>query len=312
MRTPVIATVPLAFAFAVALAFAPTGAAHGAAGAPRAWSDALSGRLQQIKETRTVRLGYRENAIPFSYLGPDARPIGYSLDLCHAIVATIAADLDDPALRIEYVRITAQDRIDRIVSGAVDLECGATTNTAERRTQVAFSPVIFVTGTRLAVPRAARIRGFGDLKGRPLAVVRGTTNEAAARELDRLQGLALRFVPVDDYREALMIVGAGKADALAADDVLLRGLLVETGRTADFRLVGDMVSFEPYGIMFAKSDAALAEVVERTLRSLAESREIVWTYNRWFMRPLPGRGALALPMSVQLRRSLELLGLPPE
>jgi glutamate/aspartate transport system substrate-binding protein len=304
MRTAAIA----AFALACGLAWG----GDDASGATRAWSDALSGRLQHIKETRTVRLGYRENAIPFSYLGPDERPIGYSIDLCHAIVATIGDDLDDPALRIEYVRVTAQDRIERVVSGTVDLECGATTNTAERRAQVAFSPVIFVTGTRLAVARESRIRGFDDLKGRPVAIVRGTTNEAAARDLDRLRALALQFVPADNYREALASLVAGKADALAADDVLLRGLLVETGKTADFRLVGDMVSFEPYGIMYAKGDSALADAVDRTLRGLAESREIVWTYNRWFMRPLPARGALALPMSVQLRRSLELIGLPSE
>jgi glutamate/aspartate transport system substrate-binding protein len=98
---------------------------------------------------------------------------------------------------------------------------------------------------------------------------------------------------------------------LAADDILLRGLLAETRRSTDFRLVGDMLSFEPYGIMYARGDRALADAVERTLRGLAESREITWIYDRWFVRPLPSGERIGILMSTQLRRSFELLGLPP-
>lgn len=289
------------------------GSVHGLALAaePR-WENALTGRLRQIKEAGVVRLGYRERAIPFSYVGAEGRPVGYTLDLCRAIVATIAADLGRSELGIDYVRVTPQDRIAQVVDGAVDLECGATTNTAERRRQVAFSPVIFVTGTRLAVPRGSKIRYPSDLRGRPVVVVSGTTNEAAMREYDRLNGLAIRFVAADDYRTALTLLTTGGADALAADDILLRGLLAQTRQSTEFRLVGDMLSFEPYGIMYARGDRALADAVERTLRGLAESREIVWLYDRWFERPLPSGERIGLPMGTQLRRSLELLGLPPE
>jgi len=291
---------------ALALACATAGFA-----AEPEWPDAVAGRLRQIKETRVVRIGYRENAIPFSYLA-QAQPVGYSLDICQAIVATIADDLGGPPPAIEYVAVTAQDRIAKVTSGAVDLECGATTNTAERRKQVAFSPVIFITGTRIAVPRGSKIRGVEELRSRRVAVVRGTTNEAAMRELDRLRALALAFVPAADYREALALLADGKADALAADEVLLRGLLVETGRQDDFALVGPILSYEPYGIMYARDDPGLADVVDRTLRALAESREIAWIYERWFVRPLPGGGAMAMPMAQELRRSFELLGLPAD
>ena len=294
----------------VALALACSAA--GAVGAPRTWPEAVMGRLAQINATRTVHVGYRDNAIPFSYLGPDAKPVGYSIDLCLAIVATIAADLDLPSLGVEYVRVTAQDRIERVRSGAVDLECGSTTATAQRRRDIAFSPVIFVTGTRLAVPRASTIRGVADVTGRTVAVVGGTTNEAAMRELDRLRGLAVTFVVAGDYREALALLDQGKAVALAADEVLLRGLLVETGRRGEFRLVGEMLSFEPYGLAYPRDDPALADVVERTLRDLAATREILWVYDRWFVRPLPSGGSMELPMSIELRRSLELIGLPPD
>ena len=281
------------------------------AGAPPGWPDALTGRLAHIKDTRLVHLGYREQAIPFSYVDAGGKPVGYTLDLCAAVVAAIAEDLGGAPIAVDYVAVTAENRIERVLSGAVDLECGATTSTAERRQQVAFSPAIFVTGTRIAVRRGSAVHGYADLRGLPVAVVRGTTSEAAMRTIDRLQRLALRFVAADDYREALSLLETGKVAALAADDVLLRGLLADAGRTTAVRLVGAMLSFEPYGIVYPRGDPGLAAAVERALRELARSREIVWIYDRWLLRPLPGRGPIGLPMSVQLRRSLELLGLPP-
>jgi glutamate/aspartate transport system substrate-binding protein len=296
------AVVALAVALAVGAACAAT----------REWPEALAGRLGEIKRTGTVRLGYREGAVPFSYLGPDAKPVGYSIDVCHAIVATIAADLGVPGLRVEFVRVTAQDRIERVRSGAVDLECGSTTNTAERRREVAFSAVIFVTGTRLVVPRGSAIRDAANLRGRAVAVVRGTANEAAMREYDRRRALGAAFVVADDYRDALAQLASGRAEALAADDVLIRGFLAESGRGPEFRLVGDLLSYEPYGIMLPRDDPALADAVDRTLRELAASREILWLYDRWFVRPLPSGARMDLPMGAQLRRSLEILGLPAD
>jgi glutamate/aspartate transport system substrate-binding protein len=280
--------------------------------AARDWEGALTGRLLRIKETRTVRLGFREGAVPFSWLGPDGKPVGYSLDICERIVATIGSDLGIPDLGIEYVRVSVQDRIDRVVTGAVDLECGATTNTAERRKRVAFSPAIFVSGTRLAAPRTSSIRDWRDVAGRKVVVVRGTTNEVAVREFDRLRRLGMTIEVAERYTDALALLESGGVDMLAADDVLLHAYLAESGKHRTIRTVGEMLSFEPYGIMYRRDDPVLGDVVERTLRALAQSREIVWIYNRWFMRPLPSGRQLNLPMGPQLSGSLELLGLPPD
>jgi glutamate/aspartate transport system substrate-binding protein len=292
----------------VALGFALT-LPGGAWSAP--WSDALSGRMLHIKQTAVVQIGYREGAVPFSYVGADGKPVGYTLDLCRAVVATIADDLGVP-LGIDYVRVTPQDRIERVARGDVDFECGSTTNTAERRKTVAFSKPIFVTGTRLAVLAGSGVRSVNDLRGKSVAVVRGTSNEAAMRDVDRLRTLDLRFVVVDGYREALATLEASEVAAVAADEVLVYALLAETKRRDNVRIVGEMLSFEPYGIVFSREEPALADAVDRTLRALAESREIVWIYDRWFVRPLPSGERLSLPMGEELRRSLELIGLPPD
>ena len=148
----------------------------------------LTGALKRIKASGVVRIGYRAQAIPFSYEARAGQPWGYSIDLCEAIVEDIAREIGVASLRTEYRRVTPSDRIDQVVDGRIDLECGASTNTAERRTRVAFSPLTFVSGTRLLVRRGGPVHSLRDLAGRRVVVARGTTNarrDAPARRQGR-------------------------------------------------------------------------------------------------------------------------------
>src|SRR3954466_1844074 len=146
--------------------------------------EGLSPTLAAIKLRHVVHLGYRESSPPFSFLDQAGRPIGYSLELCEAIVDEIGAEIDDPGLRIEYVKVTSDDRIAAVVDGKIDLECGSTTANAERAKQVSFSPLMFVAGTKLMVPKSSAISAAADLKGKTVVVTKGTTNEQAMRAID--------------------------------------------------------------------------------------------------------------------------------
>jgi glutamate/aspartate transport system substrate-binding protein len=296
------------FATALVVALVPSAFAQPIEEPP---ARALSGVLKRVKEAGVVRIGYRAEAVPFSYEGPDGLPLGYSIDLCHAIVTDIAEAVGSARLRVEYRRVTPEDRFAQVAEGRVDLECGSSSNTAARREIVAFSPTVFVAGTRLLVRRGAAVRSARDLPGRRVAVVRGTSNEEAMRQLAAAPGKAFGVVPADRYDQALAKLVAGEVDALAADDVLLAGYLAGKGRRAQFAIVGELLSYEPYGIAFAKGDAPLAATVDSAFRRLATTREIRWVYDRWFLRTLPTGERLAIPMSPQLQRSFEILGLPP-
>src|SRR5580698_5231663 len=116
---------------------------------------ALSGTLKKIKETGTITLGYRESSLPFSYLNKRQQPIGYSIDLCREIVEETATELDGMDIKIAFAPVTAANRLDKVKSGAIDLECGSTTSNLQRQKDVAFSPVFFVAGTKLMVPNAS-------------------------------------------------------------------------------------------------------------------------------------------------------------
>lgn len=272
----------------------------------------LTGVLKRAKETRVVRLGVREAAVPFASINASGQASGYSVDLCLAIVDDIAAAIGVGTLRAEYLKVTPADRIDQVVDGRVDLECGATSNTAERRRRVAFSPPIFIAGTQLLVLRGSPVRSLRDLDGRSVVVVRGTTNEQVMRHwaADPRRRLKLEFA--DDYETALSRVASGDVAALAADDVLLAGHIASRGLRQRYAVVGPLLSYETYGIVFAKDDAALAEVVHASLTRIASGGEIRAIYDKWFLRPLPSGVQLRWPMGTELRRSFEILGLPPD
>jgi ABC-type amino acid transport substrate-binding protein len=272
----------------------------------------LTGALKRIKASGVVRIGYRAQALPFSYEAHSGQPWGYSIDLCNAIVEDIAREIGVASLSTEYRRVTPSDRIEQVADGRIDLECGASTNTAQRRTRVAFSPLTFVSGTRLLVQRGGPVHSLRDLAGRRVAVVRGTTNADVMRQLAARATPDFSVLEVDDHAQALDRLATGQAEALAADDILITAYLAKHGLQRRYAVVGELLSYEPYGIMFARDDASLAAVVDASFRRLAVTREIRWIYDKWFMRRLPSGVRLGVPMSIQLERSFQVLGLPPD
>jgi glutamate/aspartate transport system substrate-binding protein len=283
------------------------GAQQGTA-APAAAYSPFSGTLRKILDSGVVVIGHRQNSPPFSFLDKNGRPIGYSLDLCDIVVEEIIAELRKD-IRVAYRAVTPEDRFDLISSGKVDLECGSSNNTAERRNTVAFSPTIFVGGTKLMVRRGSRILSLRDLNGKTVVLTRGTVHEAAIPKIAERQKLAINFVFAADHQLSYQMLAAGKADAFANDDVQLYGMLAEMKSAADFRVVGDFLTYADYGLMFRRGDADFAEVVERAFHRLAGRREIVAIYEHWFLKPLPSGERLDLPMSPHLEELFRVQGL---
>jgi glutamate/aspartate transport system substrate-binding protein len=277
-----------------------------AAGA-QSGGEGLSPTLAAIKSRHAVHLGYRESSPPFSFLDQANRPIGYSLELCEAVVEEIAVAVDDPDLKIEYVKVTSDDRIPAVVQGKIDLECGSTTANAERARQVAFSPLMFVAGTKLMVAKDSTISAPKDLQGKTVVVTKGTTNEQAMYALDKKFGLALKIVTAGDHEQSYQMLVDGKADAFATDDILLYGLIARHKSQDKFKVTGDYLSYDPYGIMFRKGEPELKEVVERTFRKLGTNHDLVPLYNKWFVSRLPTGERMNVAISPQLEDAFKAL-----
>ena len=277
---------------------------------PAARAQELTGTLKKIKDSKTMTLGYRESSIPFSYVNKVGEPIGYSIDLCNAVVDEVSKELEGVEIAVKYKKVTAETRIPAVQSGEVDLECGSTTANFERKKEVTFSPIFFVAGTKLLVPRSSGISSYLDLRDRAVVVTAGTTNEAAVRAISDKQHLGIKFLVGTDHAESFAMLKEGKADAFATDDVLLYGL-VATARSGDqYHVVGEYLSYDPYGLMYRKDDPDFAAIVDRTFSRLAQSRELVQLYNKWFQQRLPTGETLDLPMSLQLDEIFRVEGVP--
>lgn len=268
----------------------------------------LTGTLQKIHDGGTVTLGYREASFPFSFVRQGGAPIGYSIDLCQGIVDEIKRELNGASVTVAYRLVTADTRIDAVTGGKVDLECGSTTSNIERQKSVAFSPIIFVAGTKLLVKRDSGIASYRDLAGKTLVVTSGTTNDAAMHLLNDKYKLGITIVEGKDHQESYDMLVSGKAAAFATDDVLLFGFIAANKTQASMEVVGDYLTYEPYGIMFRKDDPQMRAAVDRAFATMAQTGSLVATYHKWFLRPTPTGELLDLPLSLQLTESFRTLG----
>lgn len=285
----------------------------------------LSGTLKTIQDRGTILVGFREGAVPFSFLNGGGQPVGFSVDICRGIAQDVASRLnrdyvepDAPAwrtgIRPVFVPVAADARLPKIVSGEIDLECGSTTATAERQKTVGFSPVFFLAGTKLMVPVASgggqTTASYRDLAGRKIAVSSGTTTSTVLERLAGSTSPAIELVKTGGIDAAFDLLAAGKADAFASDDVLLYGFAASKPDGRRFRIVGDYLSFEPYAIILRRDDPGFADLVRQSFGRMARENILNASYKRWFGDRLPNGETLALPQSPQLTEIYRALGQP--
>jgi glutamate/aspartate transport system substrate-binding protein len=269
----------------------------------------LSGSLKKIRDSGVVTIGYRQASFPFSYVRNESPgPFGYSIDLCLGIVDEVIRELNENPTRVAYQAVTSDTRMDAVISGKVDLECGSTTSNVERRKSVAFSPIIYVAGTKIMVKRGSGIGSYRDLAGKTLVVTSGTTNEAAMKLLNDKYKLGIKIVSARDHEESYDLLAQGKVDAFATDDVLLYGFIIAKKAQATMEVVGDFITYEPYGIMFRKDDPLMADAVQRAFETMGRTRRLVSIYRKWFLEPTPTGELVNLPISVQLAETFRSLG----
>jgi ABC-type amino acid transport substrate-binding protein len=247
--------------------------------------------LDKVKETSVVHLGYRESSRPFSFVGSDGRPAGYSVDLCLQIVGAIRESLDLPDLKVAWAVVTPGDRIPKLVKGTIDLECGSTTITFGRMEQVAFSHMIFVDGGSLLATADSGIATVRDLGGKRVGVIPHTTTEKALAAALSSASIKPIVVTVNDHGEGLRRLEDGQLDAYASDRILLAGLLSTARDAARLKLAAEFFSYEPYGLMLRRGDNSFQASVNRTLSRLYRSGGLVEIYERWF-----GSFATATPL----------------
>ena len=255
----------------------------------------LQGTLKKIKDSGTITMGYREQSLPFSFRGDDGKPTGYSVDLCQRIATAIQQQLKLAKLDVKWVPVTPENRIQSVVNGTIDLECGSTTASLSRQEQVDFSNMTFVDGGSLLVKMTGSLSTFQDLGGKKIGVIPGTTTEGALRTVLQKASLNATIVPITDHRGGLAALESGSIDAYASDRVILIGLAATAADPSQFAIAEQYLSYEPYGFMLRRGDSAFRLAVNRVLSSLYRSGEVLPIYGRWFGK-LGRPGAVLIAM----------------
>jgi len=238
--------------------------------------------LDKIKESGVLTLGYRETSRPLSFLGPENKPAGYSVDLCLEVAGALRQSQKLPELKVSWVTVTPGDRITKLVKGLIDLECGSTTITFGRMEQVAFSHMTFVDGGGLLTTAASGITTVRDLAGKRVGMVPNTTTDKALSSALVAAGIQASLIAVSEHNEGLRGLLDGKFDAYASDRLLLAGLLSTAPDASKLKLSPEIFSYEPYALMMRRGDNAFLASVDRTLSSLYRTGGVIKIYEKWF------------------------------
>jgi glutamate/aspartate transport system substrate-binding protein len=250
--------------------------------AAQALAEPAEGTLRTIARSKTIRLGYLKEAVPFSFAESAGKPMGYSIDLCQRVVAGLQQKLELPQIDVKWVEVNTANRFERVADGTIDLECGTSTITLSRQKQVNFSLMTWADGGSFLVKPDFSVRALADLTGKKIAVIQGTTTDRALREAlnDRL--VNAEVVPVKEHLDGLNAVAKGAADAYASDQTVLVGLAIAVSSQIQLKMAEMQFSFEPYGLTLRRNDPDFKLAVDEVLARLYRSGQILDIYDRWF------------------------------
>jgi glutamate/aspartate transport system substrate-binding protein len=253
-----------------------------ALGSLPAWAQSADAAMARIRAHGEVVIGYRQSSIPFSFLDTSQKPVGYTIDLCMAVVDTLRRKTSRPDLKVRYVPVDLSTVIPLLQNGSIDMECGSTVHTLKRAEQVDFSFITAAAADHLLVKADSKVQEIEDLAGQTLAVPAGSTNAALAQSINTQKQLNIRFIFVKDQAEGFLTLSTGRAAAYMSDDVILSGLRQRSGKAAAFRITGRNLSYLPYGIVIAPNNSALANTINGTLAGIFKSGQAKQLYEKWF------------------------------
>lgn len=242
--------------------------------------------IAKVKASGEITMGVRESAGPLSYTLGDGKYTGYHYEVCQRIIANLEKVIGR-TLKVTYQSVTSQNRIPLVMNGTVDIECGATNNSAVRQKDVAFVLTTYVTEVRIVVKANSGITSLDQLNGKRVATTAGTTSVQLLRRNERANNVNFDEVVGKDHAQSFSFLETGHADAFVMDGQILASNVANSKSPGDYRILGDVLSVEPTAIMLRKDDPAFKKLADDTVRDLIRTGELAKMYDKWFVQPIP-------------------------
>jgi glutamate/aspartate transport system substrate-binding protein len=253
---------------------------------------AASTTMDKIKSSGAVTMGVRESSIPMSYTTGDSRFDGYHVEICRMILGDIKDKLGMSTLRINYQPVTSQNRVPLVQNGTVDIECGTTTNNANRAKDVGFANTLYVEEVRIAVKANSGITSIAQLAGKKVATTTGTTSVQLLRKHEKANGVNFDEVFGKDHADSFLLLESGRADAFVMDGSILAGNIANAKNPKDYKIVGEVLSTEPIAIMVRKDDPEFKAAVNAAIAKIVANGKMPGLWNKWFLAPIPPKNII--------------------
>jgi glutamate/aspartate transport system substrate-binding protein len=253
---------------------------------------AASATMDKIKSSGAVTMGVRESSIPMSYTTGDSRFDGYHVEACRMILNDIKDKLGMSTLRINYQPVTSQNRVPLVQNGTVDIECGTTTNNANRAKDVGFANTLYVEEVRIAVKANSGINSISQLAGKKVATTTGTTSVQLLRKHEKANGVNFDEVFGKDHADSFLLLESGRADAFVMDGSILAGNIASAKNPKDFKIVGEVLSTEPIAIMVPKNDPEFKAAVNAAIAKMVANGRMPALWDKWFLKPIPPKNVV--------------------
>jgi glutamate/aspartate transport system substrate-binding protein len=240
-----------------------------------------SNTLGKIKAAKAINVAFSGDSLPFSFVGPNNEPAGYSIDLCKRAIAQIGRAVGEPNLKVNWLVGSVSERLQMIASGKADLECANTTQTLARLANVDFSNLIFVDGGGFLVKSDSPINRLSDMGAKKIAVLKGTTTETRLNDSLKRRLVNATVIPIAEANEGLAMLESGSVDAYAGDKIKLVGLAAQAKDPGKLALLAEDLSFEPYAMALPRNDSALRLEVNKALTQVYMGGEIETIFGQW-------------------------------
>ena len=266
-----------------------------------------TGRLDKIRDGHRITLGFPDASPPFAFLDGDAKPVGYTVEICEKVASKLKATLALPSLEVRHVPVTSATRIPLVNNGAIDLECGTASNLSERHALVSFAPTTFVAQIVLVARKGAGVDvdDLASFRGKTVSAQAGGETQRVLVRLNARDKLGVRVLAAENTAETFLLLESGRAVGSINDDALAHTVVAGAKQPDDYAIGTKGLEFAPYGILEPKDDPAFKAAVDAAVVALIKDGTVAKLYSKYFEAPItPKRINLKLPMSDVLKRAL--------
>ena len=266
-----------------------------------------AGRLDKIRDGHSITLGFPDASPPFAFLDGDAKPTGYTVEICDQVAAKLKAQLGLSSLEVRHVPVTSATRIPLVNNGAIDLECGTSSNLSERHALVSFAPTTFVAQIVLVARRktGVDVDDLASFRGKTISAQAGGETQRVLVRLNARDKLGVRVLAAENTAETFLLLESGRAVGSINDDALAHTVVAGAKQPDDYVIGTKGLEFAPYGILEPKDDKAFKAAVDAAVVALITDGTVAKLYGKYFEAPITSKRInLKLPMSDVLKRAL--------